>query len=289
MLVAAITPLCDSGERLDEDAFAPLLDFYSAGGADGLFLLGTTGEGFLLRAEERRRALELAVAGARGLRVLAHCGAQSTAETTALATHAAETGADGIAVVGPPYFPLSDEELLEHFAAAAAACAPAPFYVYEYADRSGYAIPIAVIDRLRERAPNLTGMKVSDSPFEHVEPYIRTGLDIFVGAEGLVPKGLTRGAVGAVSGVAAAFPEAVSALVEDPAPVRTELVESLRAVLTEHSLQASAKAALGLRGLPVRADTRAPLRPLDAEATQALRGGLERLVGADALAPSVGV
>ncbi len=282
-LAAAVTPLCNRGERLDEDAIPALLEFYGASGVDGLFVLGTTGEGVLLTLEERRRMAELAIANAGSLRLIVHCGAQSTSETSALAAHAAEAGADAVAVIAPPYFALSSEELAEHLAAAAAACAPLPFYVYEYADRSGYSVPIAVIDELQARASNFTGLKVSDAPFERVKPYLETGLDVFIGAEGLVAQGLGNGAVGAVSGVAAAFPEAVAALVREPSDDRTELVQALRQALSESPFQASVKAALGLRGVPVRPDVRAPLRPLGQQALGDLRASLGRAVGADIL------
>jgi dihydrodipicolinate synthase/N-acetylneuraminate lyase len=277
-LAAPVTPLRDDGERLDEDALAPLFEFYAASPLDGLLVLGTTGEGMLLRDRERRRVAELAVAGARGLKVIVHCGAQTTAQTRALAVHAAEAGADGVAVIGPPYFALAPGEMLEHFAAAAAACAPSPFYLYEYADRSGYTVPVEVVRELRERAPNLVGMKVSDSPFDRVAPYLTTGLDVFIGAEGVLREGLQAGAAGAVSGVAAAFPEAVAALVHQPTDERARLIESLRGLLSEHPFQASVKLALGFRGVPVRPDVRAPLRPLPPEAAEALRAGLERIV-----------
>ena len=283
-IAAAVTPLRDAGERLDEDAFVPLLEFYAASGIDGLLVLGTTGEGILLGLGERRRAAELLIAGAGALRVIVHCGAQTTAETSALAAHAAEAGADAVAVIAPPYFPFAPVELLEHFAAAAGACAPLPFYVYEYADRSGYQVPVAVVDELRERAPNLVGMKVSDSPFERAAPYLATGLDVFIGAEGVIRQGLEHGAVGAVSGVAAAFPEVIATLVRDPTPEHVRVAESLRATLSEHPFQASVKAALGFRGVPVHPDVRAPLRPLAAQAAERLRSELEGLLGAAALA-----
>ena len=283
-LAAAVTPLRDDGRRLDEDAFPPLLDFYAAAGLDGLLILGTTGEGILLSAEERRRATELGVAGGDGLEVIVHCGAQTTAETATLAAHAAGAGADGVAVIAPPYFQLVADELVEHFAAAAAACEPLPFYVYEYADRSGYVIPVEVVEELRGRAPNLVGMKVSDAPLARVEPYLKTGLDVFIGAEELILGGLEGGAAGAVSGVAAAFPEAVAALVTDPTQERARLVSSLRAALSENPFQASVKVALGLRGVPVRPDVRAPLRPLPPGDGERLRTELERLLGAGTLA-----
>ena len=46
-----------------------------------------------------------------------------------------------MAVIAPPYFPFTADALLEHFASAAAACAPLPFYAYEFEARSGYTIP----------------------------------------------------------------------------------------------------------------------------------------------------
>jgi dihydrodipicolinate synthase/N-acetylneuraminate lyase len=278
-LAAAVTPLRDGGERLDEDAFGPLLEFYAGSGLEGLLVLGTTGEGILLREHERRRVTELAIAGAGALQVIVHCGAQTTAETCGLASHAAEGGADGVAVIAPPYFAFEADELLEHFAAAASACAPLPFYVYEYADRSGYVVPVAVVEQLRERCSNVVGMKVSDAPLERVEPYLATGLDVFIGFEGAILEGLGRGAAGAVSGVAAAFPEAVAALVREPTSERAAVVESLRAVLSAQPFQASVKAALALRGVPVAPDVRAPLRPLNDETAGRLRGNLERRLG----------
>lgn len=286
-LAAAVTPLRDGGDRLDEGAFAPLVEFYAASGIDGLLMLGTTGEGVLLERDERRRAAELMVGEAGALPVIVHCGAQTTAETSELAAHATEAGAYGVAVIAPPYFAFEADELVEHFAAAAAACAPLPFYVYEYAARSGYAIPLSVIDELRGRASNLVGMKVSDAPFERVQPYLSIGLDVFIGAEAVIRDGLSHGAVGAVSGVAGAFPEVVAALVSDPTPERVERVQELRSALSRHPIQASVKAALGLRGLPVRPDVRAPLQPLAPAAIAELRGELEAALGTDALERTV--
>ena len=277
-LAAAVTPLRDGGARLDEDALGALLRFYASTELDGLLVAGTTGEGILLSGQERRLLAELAVAGSGRLRMIVHCGAQTTRETSALAAHAAEAGADGVAVIGPPYFPLLPAELLEHFAAAAAACAPLPFYVYEYADRTGYAVPLEVIEALRERADNLTGMKVSDAPFALVEPYLSSGLDVFVGAEAVLPEALEAGAAGAVSGLAAVFPEAVAALVAEPTTERAELVNALRGTLSRHPFQAAVKAALSFRGIPVRRDVRGPLLALTDDRAERLRAELEQIV-----------
>lgn len=262
-LAAAVTPLRDGGVALDEPAFAPYVDFLAAGGLDGMLVLGTTGEGILLTPEERRRAAELFIqAGGGRLQVAVHCGAQTTADTVVLARHAAEAGAGAVAVIGPPYYRLDDEALFRHFAAAADACAPVPFYLYEFRARAGYPIPLDVIHRLRERASNLAGLKVSNTPFEAVEPYLLEGLDVFIGAESLIGRGLESGAAGIVSGLAAAFPEGGN-------------VGEMRAALERFPFQAALKTVLGLRGVPVREDVRAPLRTLTPDERVELERWLE--------------
>jgi len=255
-VAAAVTPLRDEGAALDEAAFAPYVDFLAGGNLDGLLALGTTGEGILLSTDERKRAAELFLEAAKGkLQVAVHCGAQTTADTVELARHAADAGADAVAVIGPPYFAYDDEALYRHFAAAAEASGGVPFYLYEFKGRAGYSIPLSVIERLGDR---VAGLKVSNQPFEAVEPYLVEGLDVFIGAETLVDQGLERGAAGSVSGLAAAFPEG-----GDP---------SKRAVLDRYPFHAALKVVIGLRGVPVREDVRPPLRGL----TPAERAELEQ-------------
>jgi len=262
-LAAAVTPLRDGGEELDEQAFEPFAAFLADNGLDGIFALGTTGEGLLLSVKERRRAATLFLEASAGrLAVVVHCGAQTTADTVALAEHAAAQGADAVAAVAPPYYGFDEDELAQHFTAAAAACAPAPFFLYEIAARSGYAIPLIVVERLREDVPNLAGLKVSDTPFERVEPYLVEGLDVFVGSEPLAAKALARGAAGVVSGLASAFPEVVADLVAEPTEERAEQIATLRDTLQRFPFVAALKLVLGRRGLPIREDVRRPLRGL---------------------------
>ena len=274
-LAAVVTPLRD--DAFDAAAVGPYTDFLAGHGLDGVLVLGTTGEGVLFSPDERREIANAFIDAARGrLQVAVHCGAQTTRDTALLAEHAAAAGADAVAVIAPPYFALDNDELLTHFEAAGRACAPLPFYLYEFEARSGYAIPLAVVERLRERAPNLAGMKVSDSPWERLEPYLVEGLDVFVGAEALLERALAAGAAGAVSGLASSFPDAVVPLVREPTPEAGERAAGLRAQLARFPFHAASKAALGFRGVPVGPEVRAPLRGL----TDAERAEVERIVAA---------
>jgi dihydrodipicolinate synthase/N-acetylneuraminate lyase len=260
-VAAAVTPLRDGG--FDAAAVDPYLEFLVGHGVDGVLALGTTGESVLFSVAERREIAVAFVEAGRGrLQVAVHAGAQSTGDTVALAAHAASIGADAVAVIAPPYFALDEDELFAHFAAAAAACAPVSFYAYEFEARSGYAIPLAVIAQLRQWAPNFVGMKVSDSPWEKVAPYLLDGVDVFIGAEALLVQGLSAGAAGAVSGLASCFPDAVVPLVRDRTADAQEKATALRASLQRLPFHAAAKVALGLRGVPVEAEVRPPLRGL---------------------------
>jgi dihydrodipicolinate synthase/N-acetylneuraminate lyase len=271
-LAAAVTPLREGGAALDDGVFGPYVEFLRQGGLDGILALGTTGEGILLSPEERKRAAGLFIeAAGDGFDVAVHCGAQTTADTVELAADAVEQGADAVAVIGPPYYALDEEALVRHFAAAAEACHPLPFYLYEFRARCGYSIPLGAIERLREHAPNKGGIKVSNQPFDQVEPFLIEGLDVFVGAESLVLRGLDHGAAGAVSGLAGAFPELVAGLVRD----RSGDVGEVRATLERFPFQAALKICVGHRGVEIREDVRGPLRTLSPEERAELEAWLE--------------
>jgi dihydrodipicolinate synthase/N-acetylneuraminate lyase len=265
-LAASVTPLRDHGTEVDDDAFGPLADFYVESGLDGMLALGTAGEGILLRVEERRRVADLFLqASARRLQVAVHCGAQTTADTVTLAAHAAEVGADAVVVIGPPYFKLDEKAQYGHFLAAATACAPLPFYVYEFAATTGYAIAPAVLEHLRQDASNVVGLKVSDTPWERFAEYVLPGFDIFVGPEALIADGMARGARGAVSALASAFPAEVAAVVRDPTPDGAARLGELRAFVERFPRQAALKRLLARQGVPVHEVVRAPLRPLTSD------------------------
>jgi N-acetylneuraminate lyase len=265
-IAAAVTPLRDGGRALDTDSVAPLVAFLADGGLDGLLACGTTGEGVLLTLDERRRVTEACVAAAPpGFQIAVHAGAQTTTDAVVLAAHAREVGAAAVAVIAPPYFPLGSRELFDHLHAAASACDPLPFYVYEFAARSGYAIPVDVVRRLRKERDNVAGMKVSDTPFDAVEPYLEDDWDVFVGSEPLVRAGMERGAVGAVSGLATAWPSVVAALVHDHSPEAHLRVTELRERLEGIPFHAALKLVLVDEGVLPQADVRPPLRGLTLE------------------------
>ncbi len=279
LIVAAVTPLLDGGAAVHTDAVSPYVDFLESHGADGVFCCGTTGEGVLLSLDERRRTAAAFRDALNGLLVV-HAGAQTTADTVALAEHAREIGADAVAVIPPPYFALDADALTDHFVAAARAAAPLPFFCYAFTARSGYPLPAEVIRRIGESVDNLAGLKVSESPFERVEPYLELGLPVLIGSEPVLPAGIARGAVGTVSGMASAFPDVVRAALDAADEAAGARLSAVRSTM-EASGQfiAAAKHVLGRRGVPVRSAVRAPLRALTAREAGELDARVNDLIG----------
>lgn len=276
-IAAMATPLTPGGEAIDAGALRPYVDFLVASGIDGVLAFGSNGEGVLLSVDERRRGLELildAVAGR--VVVAAHCGAQTTADTVALAAHAAQVGADAVAVIGPPYFKLDAEAQRRHLLAAAAACDPLPFYAYEFAATAGYAFDVEMLGRLRAEAPNLAGLKVSDTPWDAFSAYLIEGLDIFAGPESLIATARAAGACGAVSALAAVFPERVADVVREPSEAGAAALGALRAAIDAFPRHAASKRVLAWRGVPIGSAVRAPLRDLTTAEAEQLLAAVER-------------
>ena len=220
-VAAALTPLRAGGSELDEEAVRALRRLPRRGtGVDGILALGTTGEGVLLAVAERQRASPSSSSPRRAAGSRSPCTAARSRRRTRSRSPSMrpQHGADAVAVIAPPYFPLDDDELLAHFEAAARACAPLPFYVYEFAARSGYAVPLR-----GPRAPARAGAEprrpegVRLALGEGARRTCIEGLDVFIGAEGADRAGPRRRRRGMRSrGSRASFPDAVVPLVRDP-------------------------------------------------------------------------
>jgi 4-hydroxy-tetrahydrodipicolinate synthase len=263
LLAAVVTPMRDGGRTLDEDAIEPLVQFVEDGGCDGLFIAGTAGEGILLAHQERKLVAERFCRASRGRRIV-HVGSQTTEATVDLARHAMEIGADGVAVIPPPYYPLADEAVVEHLVAAGEACAPLPFFIYAFAACSGYPLSRGVVEAVGERLSNLQGMKVSEPTFERAVPFLDLGLEVLIGAEQVFPQALAAGAAGVASALAGVRPREVRAIVDDPGPEAAREFADLRdTIASGGALIPGLKAELVRGGMPIRPDVRRPLRGVE--------------------------
>ncbi|MGA9521886.1 MAG: 4-hydroxy-tetrahydrodipicolinate synthase [Myxococcaceae bacterium] len=135
-LVALATPFKDGG--LDEDAYRAFVQWQLENGTDGLVPIGTTGEAVTMTAEERTRAVRIAVEEAKGrVPVAAGAGSNSTRETIESVAAARNVGADGALIVTPYYNKPTQAGLVEHYRAVAKAHPGFPIIAYNVPSRTG--------------------------------------------------------------------------------------------------------------------------------------------------------
>jgi dihydrodipicolinate synthase/N-acetylneuraminate lyase len=194
VLLPVITPF-DAKVRVDEEMMRQVVDFHIKAGVQGLFVLGSTGQGPAMTIDERKQVAEIALDQAKKrLSVVIHVGTADAGTTTELAEHAAARGADAVAIVPPYYYSDHTEfEIMAHYKAVHKAVS-LPIYIYENPKYSGISIPPAFAVRMKEQVPALEGIKVAYGQGALLE-YVRLlpGVSIFTGNAdlfGLVPFGV---------------------------------------------------------------------------------------------------
>lgn len=194
VLLPIITPF-DDRVRVDEEMMRQLVDFHINAGVQGLFVLGSTGQGPAMTIEERKQAAAIALDQAKKrIPVVIHVGTADAWSTTDLAEHAAARGADAVAIVPPYYYSdHSEYEIIAHYQAVHRAVS-LPIYIYENPKYSGISIPPGFALRMKEQVPALKGIKVAYGQGALLE-YVRLlpDVSIFTGNAdlfGLVPFGL---------------------------------------------------------------------------------------------------
>ncbi|XP_014638853.1 PREDICTED: N-acetylneuraminate lyase isoform X3 [Ceratotherium simum simum] len=178
LVAATITPMTEHGE-INFSVIGQYVDYLvEEQGVKNVFVNGTTGEGLSLSVSERRRVAEEWVTKGRNKldQVVIHVGALSLKESQELAQHAAEIGADGIAVIAPFFLKPWNKVRAEE-----------------------------VLDGIQEKIPTFQGLKFSDTDLldfgQCVDQNRQRQFAFLFGVDEQLLSALVMGATGAVGSV----------------------------------------------------------------------------------------
>ena len=196
---AMFTPVCDNGEPALEE-IEKLVELFISQGLDGLYVLGSTGQGVLFTEDQRKKVTDVvSKVASRRIPIIVHVGALTTAESIRLAKHAEQCGVDGISSVPPIYYTGNADTALEHYNKIAGSTS-LPFFPYQLGDNSIPGDLHSFIERLL-KIPNITGMKLTTNQLLNISSihnYAGDKLKLFSGSDELFCHATLCGTVGAI-------------------------------------------------------------------------------------------
>ena len=142
-------------------------------GLKGVFINGSSGEGYMLTEDERMQLAETWMQAApEGFKVIVHVGSTCVKSSRRLAEHAQKIGAWGIGAMATPFPKIGRiEELVKYCEEIAAGAPNLPFYYYHIPAFNGAFL--SMLDFLKAvdgRIPNFAGIKYT---FESLYEYNR--------------------------------------------------------------------------------------------------------------------
>lgn len=288
---AAVTPFDHDG-RFAPAAFERLLKRLYAAGVHGVYLCGTTGEGMLQSADQRKMVTNVALSCTPpGRHVIVHVGASSPAEALDLSAHAARAGAHAISSLPPLAGAFSFAEIREYYRSLALA-SDLPLLVYYFPEACQ---AITSTEQLEELCslPNVAGIKFTDFDLYKMGEVKRENRTVFNGRDEVLVAGLLMGADGGIGSFYNLVPESfvkLHALAQDgrweAARALQREVNALISVTLRFPVFPAIKQILAWSGMDC-GTCLPPRKPLTDEQRTALRTGLvsagfESLIAASA-------
>ncbi|MDU1229179.1 MULTISPECIES: dihydrodipicolinate synthase family protein [Clostridium] len=206
-VIPAVLTVFDKEENIDEVGMRQLVSFLIDKGVNGLYLTGSTGEGFTMTSEERKKVVEIVIDETAGrVPVVVHVGTIGTKISIDLAKHAESVGADGISSVPPFYWKFNENQIIKYYEDIANSCS-IPMIVYN--------VPLVgllgmnAIKRLA-KIENVKGIKytaLSQYEITQIKDEVGEEFLVYSGADEMAMSGLIAGADGIVGSFYNIMPE----------------------------------------------------------------------------------
>ena len=206
LIDAPFTPFHANGD-VNLEPIETYANMLAKNGLKGIFINGSSGEGYMLTVEERMQLAERWVAVApKDFKVIVHVGSCCLRDSVRLAKHAQQLGVWGIGSMAPPFPHIGRiEELVEYCETIAAAAPNLPFYYYHIPAFNGAYLPMLdLLKAVDGRIPNFAGIKYTyESLYEYNQCrlYKNNKYDMLHGQdETILPSLAQGGAKGGIGG-----------------------------------------------------------------------------------------
>lgn len=287
-VIPIITPLTED-DSIDVESVKRLTDHCIENGMQCLYPCGTTGEMMYLTVEERKLVAETVVKQAAGrVPVFVHVGAWNLKDTIELAQHAVSIGADGIGVVTPVFYQLSDRGIADYYIAVAKSV-PEDFPIYLYGIKQNAINDLTkdTCEMVVKECKNVVGAKYSFPDMTRLQQLMTVNdgnFSVLVGPDHLFEAVVAVGGDGVISGNAMCIPEHYSAiwnaLQAEDYKLATKLqrrTNILNATMCEINNIAAYKVILKEEGVIATTKMRRPMENLTEEQEKALLEKMKEL------------
>ena len=197
-VIPAVKSVFDMDENLDEQGTREFIRYLMSMDIGGLYVTGSTGETWLMTAEERMRQVEIVMEEVGDkVPVVVHVGAMSTREAVKLAKHAEQYGAAGVSSVPPFYFKYNADQIFNYYKDVAEATS-LPMFVYNI-PLAGM-MTVALIIRL-STIENVKGVKYTGTAlFEvmQIKDGCKEGFQVYGGCDELGSSNIAIGVDGII-------------------------------------------------------------------------------------------
>lgn len=285
----ALNAIYDENDNVDIETTKKLVQIYKSKGVSGVYVCGSTGEGFLLSMEERMQIAEAVVdAAGDDFTVIIHIGCASTRESAILAKHAESIGADAISAVPSVYYRLPAASVEKHWNGIIDAT-DLPFIIYNIPQLTGFNLPYDLFGRMAAN-PKVIGIKNSEEPIYGMERFRTIAGDdfiIFNGSDEQFLAGRLMGANAGIGGTYGTMPELFVELdrlvnageIEKAKTLQFKINDVIFDLLSCVSLYGAAKQVISLRFGVKAGQPRSPFLPVECDdKVKAIANKIDNLV-----------
>ena len=283
MATAIVTPM--TADAIDYEALDRFLDFQIENGINAIVVMGTTGENVTIEFEEQKKIIEFTVKKVAGrVPVIAGTGTNNTEHVLANTRNACEVGVDAVLVVTPYYNKATQNGLIKHFTAVAAASS-VPVILYNVPGRTGCGLTPKTVAALAEH-PNIVAIKeATGNMAQMVEIMHLCGdkIDVYSGEDALTVPMMAMGSAGTISVLSNVAPREAVAMTDackrgdyaTAAKMQCDLLPLINALFSEVN-PIPAKAGVSAMGFGEE-NLRMPLTPMEPEHREVLFAEMRKL------------